>query len=579
MLSPRRVVTALVVLLVVTAVGYPAWQAWRVKHDLEQAEASVTRLEAALDERDAEARDRAISDLRSAAASADERTGTFWWSAMTKVPWLGDDAAGVRSLSESLDLLAVSGTTPLADTIDDLDRVSADGRIDLSVLDRLADTAAEAHTAFAEASGLVDDVDSSGFAGPLRVRFDDYVERVGRAAGNLASAKTATEVLPEMVGADGPRDYLLVFQNNAEIRATGGMPGSWALVHAEDGALTIAQQGTAGDFPMTQAPVLPLSDGERDVYGVEYGLYFQDFGFAPDFPRAAELADAWWDRSFPAIDLDGVMALDPVTMSYLLEGTGPIQVGALTLTADNVVEELLNKPYLELDPVAQDELFRDAARAIFDAATADLASPVDFVEGLDRAAGEGRLLVASFDAGVADALAGSRVTGALEGDDGRIPHVDIGLNDATGSKMSYYLRYWADVESTSCKAGTQALSGSMTLRQAISPAEAALLPPSVTGGGQYGTDPGSQLVQVRIYGPWGGTIEAIRIDGKARDDIDSVDVGGRPVVTLSMTPTSRDEALINWTMRTGPGQSGDVELGVTPGILPGDDDGTAASAC
>jgi hypothetical protein len=86
-------------------------------------------------------------------------------------------------------------------------------------------------------------------------------------------------------------------------------------------------------------------------------------------------------------------------------------------------------------------------------------------------------------------------------------------------------------------------------------------------------------VQVRIYGPWGGTIEAIRIDGKARDDIESVDVGGRPVVTLSMTPSSRDDVLISWTMRTGPGQSGDVELGVTPGILPGDDDGTAASAC
>ena len=40
-----------------------------------------------------------------------------------------------------------------------------------------------------------------------------------------------------MAGADGPRDYLLVFQNNAEIRATGGLPGSWARLHAEDGKL------------------------------------------------------------------------------------------------------------------------------------------------------------------------------------------------------------------------------------------------------------------------------------------------------------------------------------------------------
>ena len=40
------------------------------------------------------------------------------------------------------------------------------------------------------------------------------------------------------------------------------------------------------------------------------------------------------------------MALDPVAMSYLLDGTGPVQVDGTTLTRDNVVDELLNKPYL-----------------------------------------------------------------------------------------------------------------------------------------------------------------------------------------------------------------------------------------
>ena len=70
-----------------------------------------------------------------------------------------------------------------------------------------------------------------------------------------------------MVGADGPRDYLLVFQNNAEIRATGGLPGAWARVHAQDGKLTIVEQGAGGDFGERATPVLALSKPERAVYG------------------------------------------------------------------------------------------------------------------------------------------------------------------------------------------------------------------------------------------------------------------------------------------------------------------------
>ena len=86
-----------------------------------------------------------------------------------------------------------------------------------------------------------------------------------------------------------------------------------------------------------------------------------------------------------------------VGMSYLLAGTGPVKVDGRVLTSENVVEELLNRPYLDLDPLAQDRFFEAAARAIFDAATDNLASPVDFLEGFQRAASEGRFLVASFN--------------------------------------------------------------------------------------------------------------------------------------------------------------------------------------
>ena len=321
----------------------------------------------------------------------------MWWKVLTWVPILGDDADGVRTLSSTLDRVADEGVEPLADSVDRLEQVSKDGRIDLDVVREIQDPVARASDTIGAASREVDALDSSGFTDALRTRYDEYAEILGDAAQALASADTAAQVLPAMVGADGPRDYFLVFQNNAEIRATGGMPGSWALIHAENGNLEMRQQGGAIEFPMFDESVLPLTDGELAVYGKEIGRYFQDPGFAPDFPRAAELWHEHWDRKFPDNPIDGVIALDPVGMSYVVDGTGPVQVDGLTLTADNLVDELLNKPYIERGIEAQDQLFRKAARAIFDAMTGDLTSPVSFVDGLSRATREGRFLVAPFD--------------------------------------------------------------------------------------------------------------------------------------------------------------------------------------
>ncbi|TFB67457.1 DUF4012 domain-containing protein [Cryobacterium sp. Hz9] len=44
----------------------------------------------------------------------------------------------------------------------------------------------------------------------------------------------AVQLLPAMLGADGQRSYLLLFQNNPEVRATGGLPGAFAEISTEN---------------------------------------------------------------------------------------------------------------------------------------------------------------------------------------------------------------------------------------------------------------------------------------------------------------------------------------------------------
>ncbi|GAA5147529.1 DUF4012 domain-containing protein [Nocardioides marinquilinus] len=578
MTKGRWVLLVLVVLL--AAAAWTAWTAYQTARDLQDAEAAATRLRTAFENGDDAGRDAALADLQEAASSAKDRTDGLWWGAMTKVPGVGDDAAGVEALSASLDLLANDAVGPLVETVDSLDGLVSGGRIDPDRLAALAEPVDGAAAALREAARLVEEQDSSGYVTPLRTRYDEYTSELTQIAGSLDAAEDAVRVLPSMLGADGPRDYLFVFQNNAEVRSTGGLPGSWARVHVEDGVLELREQGNGSAFGDGTEQKAQLTEEELAVYDELPAVYFQDAGFIPDFPRAATLIDEFWAATYPRVGLDGVIALDPVGLSYLLGGTGPVTAGPLTLDPGTVVSELLNATYLTVaDPEAQDRRFQAVARAVFATVTGDVTSPLDLVRGVDRAVDEGRLLVASFDPAVQERLAGTAITGALTGDDGATPHVDIGVNDSTGSKMSFYLRWAPEVTATSCADGVQTLEASVTLNQTISPAEAARLPDSITGGGYYGIEPGTQLVTLRVYGPFGGTIDDVRIDGKRLPIEKGLEIDGRPVVSVAPLIDTTDDVVVTWTMRTGAGQTGPGEVGVTPGVEPGDLDTDFASAC
>ncbi|WP_309650115.1 DUF4012 domain-containing protein [Nocardioides sp.] len=572
---PAAVVAALVVLG-----AYAAFDAWRVQRALADADAAARALRTAIDTQDDPGMRAASYDLGLAASRAASRTDGPLWSALGYLPVLGDDVRGVRALSASLDLVATDGVPRVIEALGGFEGVSEGGRVDIARVRAFEAPVAEASAAFSSAVGMVDEIDSSGFVGALRPRFESYVELLGSTDRGLRSARTATQVLPGLVGAEGTRDYLLVFQNNAEIRATGGMPGSWARVHAEGGELTLVEQGSASRFGARDTPVQPLTPGETALYGDLLGTDFRDATFTPDFPRAAALMAARWEEEVGTVELDGVISIDVVALSYLLEGIGPVAAPGLTLTTDNLVETVLSTAYRLLPPPDQDTYFEDVAEAVFEAVKGDRASELRLVRAFDRAAGEGRFRMASFLPEERDMLAGSRVVGDLSGDDGAVPHVDIDLNDATGSKMSYYLRAESSVAATGCDQGVQTLAGELVLHQTIDQSDAARLTDYVTGGGKYGTDPGAQLILVRLYAPHGGELTGLRVDGQDISDVAKVlDFDGRPAVTLSAYVDSQAPVLVEWDMTTSTGQSADVIVTQTPGMTPGTYARSVESAC
>ncbi|TWG93969.1 uncharacterized protein DUF4012 [Nocardioides sp. J9] len=576
MSSRNRWVLAAVGVVVVLAGAWCAYTAWQVQDDLDDAVRHAEAVQTAVEERDPETLRDELDALRDASSAAADRTSGPTWALLTKVPWFGDDAAGIELVSDVLDDLAADGIEPLATVSERVDELlPRDGGADLAVVGELSGPVSQAEAAFARADERLQDVDASG----LHTRFTDFRGRVDSAARGLRSARIATDVLPTMLGGDGKRRHLLVFQNNAEVRATGGLPGAVSYLEAEDGRIALTHHVAGSALGRTPTSVLPLTDAEVELYDDYLGRYFVDANMTPDVPRAADLMVARWQQEYPMRPVDGVVMVDAVAISYLLEATGPITVDGVELTGDNLVDELLHESYVRLpEPAAQDAFFAEVAGETFARFTRGVGDPAAMLRALARGVDERRVFVTSYDDDVRAALDGTAIAGELVTDaDVTSPQVEVTLNDTTGAKMSYYLRYDVDVVPVSCVDGVQSFSAKARLRS-IAPADAATLPAYITGGGDYGVDPGSQVVTVRVFGPVGGTVGQLEFNGEPMDLI-RADQDGRPVGMTYVQLDPGQTVDLAWTMKSGAGQTGDAVVAVTPTIEKRNSREVLATAC
>jgi hypothetical protein len=159
----------------------------------------------------------------------------------------------------------------------------------------------------------------------------------------LGPAKDIIGILPAALGADGPRNYLTVFQNNAESRGTGGNPAAIIMITADQGRISITEQASSSDFKNGRAePVAELNPETVAIYGDKIGRYVQDTTLAPDFTETAGILRAFWEESF-GTRVDAVVSFDPVALSYLLKATGPVSVPP-DVEVDGYTSRVLHQP-------------------------------------------------------------------------------------------------------------------------------------------------------------------------------------------------------------------------------------------
>jgi len=144
------------------------------------------------------------------------------------------------------------------------------------------------------------------------------------------------------LGENGKKSYLILFQNNAEIRPGGGFLGSFARIDFEDGKL-LALDFEKNIYTLDKAYA---KSGKAPEPPIEYQNFIdtwtmRDSNVYADFRESAKKV-SWFFKQEAGKDVDGVIAIDTTLFRQLLKLTGPIEMTDynMTVTADNFLSDV-----------------------------------------------------------------------------------------------------------------------------------------------------------------------------------------------------------------------------------------------
>ncbi len=354
-----------------------------------------------------------------------------------------------------------------------------------------------------------------------------------------------------LAGADKPKRYLISFQNSAEARGTGGILGAYALIEVSKGSLKVVKTGSNASLygiSLTEIPVDVPAEFLK-LYGKNPAI-LQNSNLSPHFPYGAEIWLGLWKKKFNE-DLDGVIAVDPTALSYILRATGPITLkSGEKITSDNVVEETLKTAYkrYEKDNDARKQYLVDIINATAAKLTAGEYSKIKIAQALRDGIAANRILIYSSDKKAQGALSTVRLGGAMQIKPNNEFRTVIQNIDA--SKLDYYLDRSVEIESKSCKKERETqvrIRVTNTLETGVGLSSYVLT--RADKGKPASLITGAHRFKVFIYGPTDAKLVSVSRENRTANLGGGSTERGRPiyVADVDLAPGESEELLANFS--------------------------------
>lgn len=467
-----------------------------------------------------------LSQIQAHTQAASAAVDDPLWKVSSKIPLIGQNFMAVGEVAQVADAVVTGAGVPLLDTLEVLASGALnphDGVLNLVSLEQASPGVVAAAQTIERAAARLEALNTDNLFAEVSGPLHEVTREIQNVRRPINVAAELTQLLPLMLGSSEPRNYLVLIQNNAELRATGGLSGALAVVRIDHGKVELTDQATATELGKF-VPRIPNDQEQEHIYSTKLGAQISGVNLTPDFPTAARTAKAMWESRHSTI-IDGVIALDPIVLSHVLKASGPLPFNqptdALpsvnmpsTLSAENVAKTLLSDVYLTMDYAEQDLFFASAARRVFEALATGKAPILELIQALAQSTQENRLHVWSRVDAEQRFLATTRLGGSiLLGPDAGPGSFGVFFNDGTGSKMDYYSRHSVELIRQCTPGGKGQTTVRLTITNTAPTDAATSLPAGVTGGGFYGVPPGVIQTNIVVYGPPEATVETLKLDG------------------------------------------------------------------
>ncbi|MEK7622741.1 MAG: DUF4012 domain-containing protein [Patescibacteria group bacterium] len=177
------------------------------------------------------------------------------------------------------------------------------------------------------------------FGRPVRSQLSSAQKSLVAAKDSLANIKPLLTLLPKLLGEPDPQKYLLIFQNDAEMRGSGGFLTAYAILETHKGKITPLLSQDIYELDNKFGKRLPAPEPITKYLPLVYNWHLRDMNLSPDFKVSMDVFYPNYKEVAQYKDVNGIISMDTQFPVDLLKVLGPVGVSEWgTYSADIVPE-------------------------------------------------------------------------------------------------------------------------------------------------------------------------------------------------------------------------------------------------
>lgn len=268
------------------------------------------------------------------------------------LPWVGSTVHDLDHLLAAADIMTRSGESALKvyeNFSGEDSKLFHNGRFSIPAIREAQASVDKIQASMNRAQAQLEQVTGHGPKGDQALaKKQSALRQIRSLRQEIVSLNPLLKAMPDAVGANGKKTYLVAIMNPAEMRASGGTPLGVAFVRFKDGKMSIPLKGqTSALTGMNREFYWNRLTGKKDPFALPAGEAerFVNTTFNPDFATSGAQMVRATKANF-GVRTDGVIALDITAIGHLLDLTGPIKTDFYgTLTGKNIANKLVVKAY------------------------------------------------------------------------------------------------------------------------------------------------------------------------------------------------------------------------------------------